>query len=265
MRRSKLHGPENHDRWLVSYADFVTLLFAFFVVLFASTKTDRGHVKAVSQSFEKALRNGGVSPQLATLLNGGLPPEPPTVDRPQENNLSRSLELLKSSLKSELEKGTVRLSLQKRGLVIELEAGAFFASGEDNVNTSAYPTVSRLAAILNGLPNALRLEGHTDSLPISNSHFRSNWELSAARSIAMLRLLDERFKVNPKRMAIVGYADTAAIDSDETEEGRIRNRRVDIVILNEQGMTAEPASMASDLHSNQTVAGPSATQPEIIR
>ncbi len=261
MRRRELHTLENHDRWLVSYADFVTLLFAFFVVLFASTKTDRGHVKAVSQSFEKALRNGGVSPQLASLLNGEAYPEETASNR-RLDDLAPSLALLKNSLKDELDKGTVRLSLQKRGLVIELEAGAFFASGEDNVNTSAYPTVSRLATILNGLPNALRLEGHTDSLPISNSHFRSNWELSAARSIAMLRLLDERFKVNPKRMAIVGYADTAAIDSDETEKGRIRNRRVDIVILNEQGMTAEPASMASDLHSNSTVAGHSATQPK---
>ena len=252
MRRRKQKNLDNHDRWLVSYADFITLLFAFFVVLFASTKTDRDHVKAVSQSFENALTSGGVSPELATLL-GAAPKPPPPLEpiRPHDEiDLSRSLGLLKNSLRSELDQGTVRLSLEKRGLVIELEAGAFFASGDDNVNASAYPTVARLVNVLNALPNALRLEGHTDSQPISNSRFRSNWELSAARSIAMLRLLAEHFNVHSKRMAIVGYADTAAIDSDETEQGRIRNRRVDIVVLNEHGMSAEPETMAAHLHSN---------------
>src|SRR5581483_2606071 len=97
-----------------------------------------------------------------------------------------------------------------------------------------------VAAVLNSLPNALRLEGHTDSIPISTPRFKSNWELSAARSIAMLRLLHEQFGVARERMAIVGYADTAAIDSNETEEGRSRNRRVDIVILNDYGMHDEP-------------------------
>ena len=261
MKRPKLQSPENHDRWLVSYADFITLLFAFFVVLFASTKTDKDHAKAVSQSIQKALANGGISPEVAFFMSGtdkhkGVhAPDPPPLtctpdalpghlDCQKPEDLSHSLQLLKASLKQELDSGTVRLSLEQRGLIIELEAGAFFPSGEDAVNVNAYSTIYNLAKVLNGVPNALRLEGHTDSQPIRNSHFQSNWELSAARSIAMLRLLQTRFDVNPKRMAIVGYGDTTATGNDDTEENRSRNRRVDIVILNEQGMKAEPAQTA---------------------
>jgi chemotaxis protein MotB len=90
------------------------------------------------------------------------------------------------------------------------------------------------------LPNPVRLEGHTDSVPIHNSRFRSNWELSAARSIAMLELLTGRFGIPRERMAVAGYAETAPVESNETETGRARNRRVDIVILNDQGVVNEP-------------------------
>ncbi len=154
--------------------------------------------------------------------------------------LSRPLEILKSTLQKEVGAGSVRLALEHRGLVIELEAGAFFPSGGATLGGSAYSTVKKVAAVLNTLPNALRLEGHTDSLPINNSRFQSNWELSAARSIAMLRFLNEEFGVATERMAIVGYADTEAIDSNETEVGRERNRRVDIVIVSSNGMQSEP-------------------------
>jgi chemotaxis protein MotB len=98
---------------------------------------------------------------------------------------------------------------------------------------------------LNQLPNSLRLEGHTDSLPISNVRFRSNWELSAARSIAMLRTLNERYRVERSRMAVVGYADTYAASSNTSEEGRQRNRRVDIVIVSDAGMRVEPGQKGS--------------------
>jgi chemotaxis protein MotB len=156
-------------------------------------------------------------------------------------DLSKPLGVLTATLQKEIGDGSVRLALEHRGLVIELEAGAFFPSGGAMLGSSAYPTVKKVAAVLNTLPNALRLEGHTDSLPINNARFQSNWELSAARSIAMLRFLNEQFGVATERMAIVGYADTEAIDSNETEAGRERNRRVDIVILSIGGMQAEPA------------------------
>lgn len=254
MRKKRHSHPENHERWLVSYADFITLLFAFFVVMFASTRSDKTRVKQVSEAIENALKNGTVSPAITALLKNTskekkLPDTGPK-DRPEikkapaptagTDELSKSLEILKTTLQKEVGNGSIRLALEHRGLVIELEAGAFFPSGEATLNSNAYPTVKKVAEVLNTLPNALRLEGHTDSLPINNSRFQSNWELSAARSIAMLRFLNEEFGVARERMAIVGYADTEAIDSNDTEAGREHNRRVDIVIVSSYGMQAEP-------------------------
>src|SRR5947209_1737898 len=225
MRKTKRASHENHERWLVSYADFITLLFAFFVVMFASSQTDKGHARAVSEAIEKALKNGSLSPIIANMLN---PPAehkakvPKIVESSQsaEADLVESLRILNSTLAEEIGKGSVRLSLEHRGLIIGLQAAAFFPSGGDAIASSALGSVGKVADVLNRVPNPLRLEGHTDSLPISNSRFQSNWELSAARSIAMLRLLNERFEVATNRMAIVGYADTDSIDSNDTEQGR---------------------------------------------
>jgi len=190
-----------------------------------------------------------VSPVLSALIKGEAKAKAKdqgdkAIKKPAEptaEDLSRSLDVLNSSLQDEIKGGSVRLSLERRGLIIGLEAGALFPSGGDSIAASAFPTIKKVADVLNRLPNALRLEGHTDSLPISNSRFQSNWELSAARSIAMLRFLTEKFGVARERMAIVGYADTEAIDSNDTERGRERNRRVDIVVVSGFGMQSEPA------------------------
>ncbi len=275
MRRRRLRSVETHDRWLVSYADFVTLLFAFFVVMFASNHADKGHAKALSESIQKAFRNGAATPTLEAMLGDGpdgikksfATRNPPITAKSQEVRdtaeksfleLASSLQTLQSNLKSEMENGAIHLSLEQRGLIIGLESAAFFPSGSDAINASSYSTIGKVADVLNRLPNALRLEGHTDSLPINSTRFQSNWELSAARSIAMLRVLNEKFGVERRRMAIVGYADTDAVGSNDTEEGRGRNRRVDIVIVSRYGMRAEPVQDASQ---QQSVTGEGATVP----
>lgn len=243
MRRRRKADHENHERWLVSYADFITLLFAFFVVMFATSQSDKGRVKAVSQSIEKALKDGSLFTDRKEAK--AKTPDSDKKDVEAAADLSHSLDVLNASLQDEVKNKSVRLSLQRRGLIIELEAGAFFPPGDDSIGSNALPTIKKVADVLNQLPNALRLEGHTDSLPISNGRFKSNWELSAARSIAMLRFLNEKFGVSRERMAIVGYGDTGAIDTNDTEEGRERNRRVDIVVVSSYGMQAEPSQGAS--------------------
>ncbi len=252
-RTRKPAATENHDRWLVSYADFITLLFAFFVVLFAANQGDKAHVRALSDSIRKALKNGGpasAQSEEKKLSNRSPNPKAETAAKAKEARdgaeaslleLSSSLQTLKSSLAAEVENGAIHLSLEQRGLVISLEAAAFFPSGSDIIESSSYGAIGKVADVLKRLPNSLRLEGHTDSQPISNSRFRNNWELSSARSIAMLQILSERFGLPPQRMAIVGYADTEGVDSNETEQGRGRNRRVDIVVVSRYGMQAEPA------------------------
>jgi chemotaxis protein MotB len=258
MARRRRATPENHERWLVSYADLVTLLFAFFVVMYASTQTDKTRAKEISEAVQKALHEGSTPPKLAAILGGTLddsgrgnamlrgpalrqPAKTPELSLlPHALNLLSASELLRSKLAREIDQGSVEIHVEERGVIIGLNAAVFFPSGGDTIDESVYPTTAKVAAVLNQLPNSLRLEGHTDSLPINNARFRSNWELSAARSIAMLRLLNERYGVESKRMAVVGYADTLAVDSNDTPAGRGKNRRVDIVIVSEFGMHAEP-------------------------
>jgi len=155
-----------------------------------------------------------------------------------------SLNYLSARLEQEIKAGQMQISMEPRGLVITLREAAFFPSGEDTVNPGGYNSLAKVAEAVCKLPNPVRLEGHTDSIPIRTARFRSNWELSAARSIAMLELFTTRFNVPRERLAVAGYAETAPVDTNETGEGRSRNRRVDIVILNELGLRAEPHSAA---------------------
>ena len=125
-------------------------------------------------------------------------------------------------------------------MIISLRESAFFASGDDAVAPGSLPMLAKIAAVVQELPNPVRLEGHTDAVPIHNSRFRSNWELSAARAIAMMELLRDRFQIPVWRLAIAGYAENSPVDTNDTEEGRAHNRRVDLVVLSAEGEKAEP-------------------------
>jgi chemotaxis protein MotB len=264
MRKKRQPAPENHERWLVSYSDFITLLFAFFVVMFASSQADKGRAKAVSEAVTKALEDGKM-PTVASILGGTVydkgkgsdQMKGPVVkikdskledDKSKEppkklTELAPAMQTLAIELKTEIQKGKLQITLEPRGLVISLKEAAFFASGDDVIRPASYPIITKLAAVIVKLNNPVRLEGHTDSIPIKTPRFHSNWELSAARSIAMLELLSTKFGVELGRMAIVGYADTTPIDSNDTEEGRARNRRVDIVLVSPAGMRTEPVQV----------------------
>ena len=257
MPRKRTPSHENNERWLVSYADFITLLFGFFVVMFASAQADKGKAKAVSESVKDALEHGQFSATLSTVLGRGkhenskppvnpdrvntsenLPPKPPPP--PQPADLTKSLATLQRGLDRELKAGKIGLKLEGRGLVISLREAAFFASGDDTVASASEPILAKIAAEIQGLANPVRLEGYTDSVPIHTSRFRSNWELSVARSIAMLELLRQKFGVAPERLSVAGYAENAPADTNDTEEGRAHNRRVDLVILSAEALKSEP-------------------------
>jgi chemotaxis protein MotB len=261
--RRRSASEENHERWLVSYADFITLLFAFFVVLFASTQSDKSRAKALSAAVDRALRSGAVAPKLVAILGGEKDNKgrgnathqrsQKRVDKPDDEpgapaanpDLNESMHVLSQELHQEISDQKVKLKLERRGLIIGLQEAAFFSSGDDAVKPATYPIVAKVAQVLSRLPNQLRLEGHTDSLPINNSRFHDNWELSAARSIAMLHVLQDRFGIDPARMAVVGYADTIREQPDTTPENRARNRRVDIVVVDAYGMRVESPDLAA--------------------
>ncbi len=260
MRRKSKHGQhENHERWLVSYADFITLLFAFFVVMFASSNADKGKAQQVSESVRKALEDDRLSAALANILGGArgmrergnaMMQGPGGIEKKGNENkapgtqldLVPSLQVLTKELQKEIESGKMQVELTARGLVVSMREAAFFPSGEDTISPDTYPTIQKVATVILQLPNPVRLEGHTDSVPIHNSRFRSNWELSAARGIAMLNLLEVRFKVPRSRLAVAGYAENAPVDSNDTDQGRAHNRRVDIVVLTAAAMEHEPST-----------------------
>jgi chemotaxis protein MotB len=258
MRRKKHEEHANHERWLVSYADFITLLFAFFVVMFATSQTDKNKAQAVADSVREALEGKSFSSLVKVILGG-------TVDHKVQGNAQKigpggdnrqvkttdeksqppvvelmpSLDILTKQLEPEIKSGKLQISMVPRGLVISFTQAALFPSGEDVIAQDTYASVGKIAEAMNKIPNPARMEGHTDAIPIHNSRFKSNWELSAARSIALLELLTS-FHVAHERLSIAGYADTDPVDDNTTEEGRAKNRRVDIIILNENGIKGEP-------------------------
>jgi chemotaxis protein MotB len=264
MPRKHAPEPENHERWLVSYADFITLLFAFFVVMFASSQTDKARAKQVSQAVEKALDNGhsiSVPAAVARVLGGTVDDKgqgnammkgPGGAQRaiknaPEDNviELMPSLERMNKDLEEEIKAGKLEVRLEPRGLVISLRQSAFFPSGTDAMDQSNLPALKKVAELIATLPNSIQLEGHTDSIPIHNARFNSNWELSCARAIAVLEAFCGTFQLNRQRFSVVGRADTVPIGSNETPEGRGRNRRVDVVILNSLKLEHADATASS--------------------
>ncbi len=249
-------APENHERWLVSYADFITLMFAFFVVMFASSEVDRKKVEQFSQGYSAYLEGG---PRAVSLLSvdddaagaaGGLLGETgPTRLELTAMEMAPIQTRIREILDRLLIDDQVRLSLEARGLVISLQEAALFSAGDARFSDGAEEMLQTLAEAVAVAPGRqIRLEGHTDDRPIRTERFPSNWELSGARAIEVMRALADRHGLEEGRVSVAGYGANRPIASNGTEEGRAQNRRVDIVILaedaaaNEPGMTADGAN-----------------------
>ena len=244
MTRSRrvTHPHVNHERWVISYADFVTLLFAFFVVMFATANADKGKARAVAEAVKAAL-DPKANPHAKDIIKDLLRKDKkitPETAKQTIAELTPSLNLLQKNLKDEIQRGEVELHLEPRGLTVSFKQAALFDSGAADIKSSASSALAKVADAILKLPNQIRLEGHTDNLPIHNDQFKNNWELSSARSIAVLEFLTQRFDVPVKRLAVSGYADVAPVASNDTEAGRARNRRVDVVILSTLASKWEP-------------------------
>ncbi len=253
---SKKKHPEhvNHERWLVSYADFITLLFAFFVVLFASGQNDKRKQVMLAHSMQSAFDHNGIfdphskTPPMADDPNATphATPSPlslPTsaVTDPDINGINKTAtEHIREAVKSEIEtrklpEGVITVRPSPDGLVISLREGGFFASGSADIRPES---VSLLKAVAATLPNrAIRVEGHTDNVPIHTAQFASNWELSTARAATITRLLVAQKTVDTGAISAAGYAEFRPIADNDTDEGRMQNRRVDIVLLANRNVT----------------------------
>ena len=234
MTHRRRESAPSPDRWLISYADFITLLFSFFVVLYAVGQSDRAKTSDVSESVKRALagRAAATRQTPARATPAAPKPEPNSLlEAASLERLAPSYALLKQQLRQEIADGTMQVSMDTRGIIISLHEGSFFPSGGDAIYPAAFDSMAKVATVILDLPNAVRLEGHTDSVPIHNQRFRSNWDLSAARSIAVLLFFEGRFGIASQRFAIAGYADNLPVAGNDSEEGRSKNRRVDLVIV----------------------------------
>jgi chemotaxis protein MotB len=260
-RRKRLHGHSNHERWLVSYADFITLLFAFFVVLYASSQVDHRKVGRLALAIQVAFQEMGVFPasttQIPLDINEPMPfstvqaiqnvkhntelgriasaPEDSLAAASEETDLSTLQQELQQALHGEIALHEVALRRESDGLVISLREFGFFDSGSATIKPGALPALDRIASILAIRTCKLRIEGHTDNIPIHTAQMASNWELSTARATELVRLLIDRHRFAPQRLSAAGYAEYHPVASNLTAQGRAQNRRVDIVILGTQG------------------------------
>ena len=247
MSRKKKHEHANHDRWLVSYADFITLLFAFFVVLFASSQANKSKQADLSAAMQTAFTPLGTFeshskiPPLTDNRAAPVSSSPAVIPLPLPTVQAETAEETEKHLNKLLAQqvgaghippGSVTMRITAEGLVISLHEFGFFPSGSAEVRAASIPLLSSLAITLPAGP--LRIEGHTDNVPIHTAQFATNWELSTARATAIARLLLERGPIDPANLSAAGYAEFHPVASNVTADGRARNRRVDIILLRRQ-------------------------------
>lgn len=244
--RERRKSNISRDRWLVSYADFITLLFAFFVVLYAFAKADQKKQMQVTASIDAAFRSLGIFPDssrqpgTAGTTNGIEQPllpmnivmgEDVLAPAKVSDDLNRIRREMQQTLSNQVAQHTVSIQMGRDGLVISLREAGFFKSGSAAPQPETLPTLRQIAASLGRTPYDLRIEGHTDNIPIHTAEFDSNWELSAARATRIARIILDLKAMPPDRLSAAGYAEFHPVTSNDSEEGRAKNRRVDLVIL----------------------------------
>ncbi len=266
MRRRKRHEePVNHERWLVSYADFITLLFAFFVVMYSVSSVNEGKYRVLSDTLVGAFqpRVDKITPiQIDDMATSLKPPEPDSyqqdnlqsvkseslvdlaqlepvqpmasdkqdVAEPNQDDLPSVAVDLKSSMSDYIDQDLIEVTQTKHWIEVEIKSKMLFASGTARISYKALKVMRTIAAILKPLPNVINVEGHTDNIPIKNAMFASNWELSASRAASVVHIFT-RLGIDPERLAAIGYAEYRPVADNTTADGRQKNRRVSLLIM----------------------------------
>lgn len=267
-RKKKPEEHENLERWLVSYADFITLLFAFFVVMYSVSQVNEGKYRVLSDSLVNAFKTTAttLTPPPSLQLAGGkgqpnniqsialkqtvfVRKNDPAFEAQQKQQTEKMKGLAKDvigAMEALVKEGQVKVSQSVHGIAIEINASLLFASGQASLEPSSIKALKSVAKVLATVPNDIQVEGFTDTTPINTPVFPSNWELSSARASSVVRLFAES-GVPPERMVAVGYAEFHPVDSNSTPEGRARNRRVTVMILSDQQDKIKDIPIASQV------------------
>lgn len=260
-RRRHVEPPEDHNRWLISYADFITLLFAFFVVMYAISSVNVGKYRVLSDSMIEAFERKGAKQSTSELTDGeGDSSQPISLGKPatsaikpvvldhfitaeelrdieiskevleERRRLGRIAEQFASALESFIDDDLVEVKKNDLWVEIEIKSRLLFASGDAALQSKAAPVLKKISEVLQTTSNVIYVEGHTDNIPIETIEFPSNWDLSSARAVSVARELVND-GINPARLAAVGYGDNHPIADNKTAEGRFKNRRVTLVLI----------------------------------
>lgn len=251
-------GHENDERWLITYADMITLLMVFFVVLFSMANTDLKKFAQVAESMQVAFNvtSIGKSPAGRAIVGntgGGSPRPAPSFFQslsPQQRDfISVTSELTTFAAQAGLE-GDISVNMNMEGLIISLSDGLIFEAGSSELKPESLEALHEIAEILKTISNPVRIEGHTDNLPTNNPLYPSNWELSVARSVTIIHYLIEQEGIAPERLLAAGQAEFDPMAPNDTRENRMRNRRADIIIIYPQESRKFSLDMpASQAHS----------------
>lgn len=256
-RREEEH--ENHERWLVSYADFITLLFAFFVVMYAVSSVNEGKYKVLSNSLTNAFKNTTGQPggQPLAVIQGAPPVQSRPIFKPDKAQDQKKIDDKKNEKRQQMKRvansimealqplvaqGKVRLLETSRGVTIEINDSILFPAGQSKLQAASSSAMGAIAQVLADTDFPITIEGHTDNVPIATPQFPSNWELSAMRATTVLRLFNDA-GVGAERLTAIGYGETRPVETNTTVEGRARNRRVSILI--DSNRPEEPLELKS--------------------
>ena len=260
-RRKRQEDHVNHERWLVSYADFITLLFAFFVVMYAVSSVNQGKYRVLSDTLEAAFDPAGAFNEEEKSLNpiqvGEMARSPnqsavemekgPSQGEDQQEDALRDLadlqrlnqtmetvetmaDELDEVLMPEIQDELINIKRNNLWLEIEIKSSLLYPSGSASLSRNAVPLIEQIAEVLKPFPNRIHVEGFTDDIPINSPRYPSNWELSSARAASVVRLLAQS-GIAPESMAAIGYGEFRPLADNTTEEGRSKNRRVVLVVL----------------------------------
>ncbi len=222
MKKRRKHDEhDNVERWMISYADFVTLLFAFFTTMYAISQVDPNKFEKVVESMRTAFKSDTV--RSSGPIIEGITPINPDVIR-LEKEFRKTIDTLNT-------KEDIEVRRDERGVIISLGDQVLFEAGQAIIKEAAIPTLTAIASIIQKLPNNVTVEGHTDNVPMSSSKYASNWELSTARATSVLNYLLKNYNLSPARFSAAGYAEFKPIAPNTIPSGRAKNRRVDIVVI----------------------------------
>lgn len=271
-RKKKYEERENHERWLISYADFITLLFAFFVVMYSVSSVNEGKYRVLSDALLSAFHSQpkslepiqvGQQSKAAVLaipkvkiipdimMSRNITSYPGT--NANDSGLAKISDDVHLAMSNLIDLGMINVRRNDLWLEVEINNSILFKSGSARIKESVVPVLKELAATLYAYPNSIRVEGHTDSDNISTEKFPSNWELSAARAASIARVL-EKSNVLPDRLSVVGYGATRPVADNSTEEGKAKNRRVVIVIVanNDIAKTVKSSKSSAEVDFPET-------------